>query len=127
MHSMTTIGFLVSLPCTTGGVWMVVVLLLPSSLVFHFATIISGDPYEMGLYGVIACGLESFIRGLVSYVRTRVDSAEASTRTGHGDESLLVPSVPEDPPSYVDADCPNKLATMKMPSSQDISHSAEMV
>ncbi|KAF8907174.1 hypothetical protein CPB85DRAFT_1254376 [Mucidula mucida] len=84
--------------CATRGVWRVVVLLLPSSLVFNFATIISGDPYEMGLYGVIACGLESFIRGLVSYVRTRVDSAEASTRTGHGDESLLVPSVPEDPP-----------------------------
>ncbi|KAF8907200.1 hypothetical protein CPB85DRAFT_1312085, partial [Mucidula mucida] len=123
-------GFLYSLPCTTGGVWMVVVLLLPSSMLFHAAVINSGDSCRTGLYGEFVCGVEFLVRslgssfvGIVSYRRLRVESAEASTHTGHGDESPLALLVSDDLPSYsnMDADCPARLATMKMSSSKDIS------
>ncbi len=51
------------------------------------------------------CGVEFLLRslgssfvGIVSYRRLRVESAEASTHTGHGDESPLALLVSDDLP-----------------------------
>ncbi|KAF8907209.1 hypothetical protein CPB85DRAFT_1312118 [Mucidula mucida] len=115
-------------PCDTRRTWILVVYAIPSSAVFHGAVSMHpGGRVSMVCYYLSS--LESYLCRIGLCFMLSADIVVEflqRMRDGLNNESPVL-SVPEDLPSYVDADGPAKSGTVNMSSSQDITGSPEMV